>query len=103
MKVEWALTPLEKMKGLMFRKSLNKPLVLVLNSPSRYGASIHMGFMKFPIDVVFLDSKKKIVDIALNVRPWTANVTPKKPAKYIVEMKKGTAKRLKIGKTLKIE
>ncbi|MFC2174399.1 DUF192 domain-containing protein [archaeon] len=101
MKVEWATTPWQKFLGLMFRKEVKKPLVLVLGKESRMGASIHMMFMRFPIDAVFLDTERKVVDTA-TLRPWALNYTPKKPAKYVVEMKAGTANH-KLGATVKLE
>ncbi len=101
MKVEWAKSPREKILGLMFRKRIVRPLVLELPREMRIGASIHMMFVRFPIDAVFLDSKFKVVDIA-TLRPWTLNYTPKKAAKYILEMKAGAAK-FKTGDTVKLE
>ena len=103
MKVEWARTPWQKFKGLMLRKEVKKPLVLVIERESRFGASIHMMFMRFPIDAVFLDRHKKVVDIAHVLWPWTFNYTPKVPAKYVVEMKAGGAKRIKIGHGMKLD
>ncbi|MCH7483578.1 MAG: DUF192 domain-containing protein [Chloroflexi bacterium] len=35
-------------------------------------ASIHTAFMRFPIDVVFLDREKQVVKVAENVRPFWA-------------------------------
>jgi uncharacterized membrane protein (UPF0127 family) len=32
--------------------------------------SIHMFFMKFPIDAVFLDRKRSVVRIYPSIRPW---------------------------------
>lgn len=101
MKVEWARSPWQKFMGLMFRKEIGKPLVLELAKESRFGASIHMCFMRISIDAVFLDKDKKVVDI-VTLKPWVFNYTPKKAAKYVVEMKAGTAK-FRIGERLKLE
>jgi len=101
MKCEWATTTNQKMLGLMFRKEIERPLVLVLDNETRLGASIHMCFMRFPIDAVFLDSERKVVD-KTTLKPWALNYTPKKPAKYVVEMAAGTAK-FKTGQKLALE
>lgn len=83
----------KRLLGLMFRKKQDKPLVLSLPKESPpFAASIHCCFMRFPIDVLFLNKEKVVVDKALNVRPWTLNVTPRKPVKYIVEFPEGQAK-----------
>lgn len=33
--------------------------------------SIHMFFMKFPIDVIFLSKKHRVVNMVRGVKPWT--------------------------------
>lgn len=91
-------TAFKRFKGLMLEKRENFDYALVFKTPSesRIGSSIHMMFMNFPIDAVFLDSGKRIVDIAHSLKPWVFNYTPKKSAKYLIEMPAGTAKRKKI-------
>jgi uncharacterized membrane protein (UPF0127 family) len=32
--------------------------------------SVHMFFMRFPIDVVFLDRDRKVVRVVHGLRPW---------------------------------
>ncbi len=92
---------LRKLKGLMFeqKKNFDYGLVFEFSRESRIGASIHMLFVFFPIDVVYLDSGRKVVDVA-TVNPWTINYTPKKAAKYLVELPVGKAKEIKIGNEL---
>jgi uncharacterized membrane protein (UPF0127 family) len=51
--------------------------------------SVHTFFMRFPIDVVFLDKDKTIVRIAHSVRPWrTAGA---RGAAAALELPAGTA------------
>jgi len=47
-----------------------------------------MLFVFFPIDVIFLNSKKKVVD-KTTLNPWQLNYTPKIPSKYVIELPKG--------------
>ncbi|MDO8647559.1 MAG: DUF192 domain-containing protein [Candidatus Diapherotrites archaeon] len=88
----------KRFKGLMLesKENFDYALVFPLDFESRYGASIHMMFMNFPIDVLFLNSRKEIVDVVESLKPWTLNCTPKKPAKYIIEMPAGIARKKKI-------
>ena len=51
-----------------------------------------MLFVFYPIDVIFLDGKKKVVDLKENFRPWTFYKS-KRPAKYVIECPKGTIKK----------
>ena len=74
-----------KLRGLMFSKPKN--LIFVLNKESRINSTIHTFFVFFPIDIMWLDKNKKIIDYKKNVRPFSI-VIPKKKAKYIVELKR---------------
>jgi len=92
----------QKMKGLMFEDptKFDYGLVFVLPSESIANASIHMLFVFFPIDVVYLNKSRKVVDIAQNLQPFALGYSPKKPAKFFVELPVGKAKGIKIGHNL---
>ena len=96
--VRFASNPLDRMRGLMFEdiKKFNYALVFDFQNESRVGCSLHMMFVFFPIDVLFLDKNKKIVDKAA-LNPFTPNYTPKKAAKYVIELPKGRAMHAKLG------
>lgn len=89
----------KKMKGLIGEKNeiFEYAMVFELEKETRLGAGIHMLFMSVPIDVLWLDSGKKAVDFRKNLKPWSLNISPKKKAKYIIELKKGTIEKKKIG------
>jgi len=53
-------------KGLLGRDGLRPEQGMLIDPCS----SIHMWFMRFPIDVVFLDSKNRVVGLRRNVKPW---------------------------------
>ena len=53
--------------------------------------AIHMFFMRFPIDVVFLDKQKRVVKIAANLKPW--RLAGSFRAKSVLELPAGTAAR----------
>ncbi|PJA16774.1 MAG: hypothetical protein COX63_03110, partial [Candidatus Diapherotrites archaeon CG_4_10_14_0_2_um_filter_31_5] len=61
-----------------------------LEKEGKINSSIHMLFVFYPIEVVYLNKEKKVVDIKLNLKPWALNYTPKKPAKYFIEFLAGT-------------
>lgn len=100
-KIRIADNSFSRMKGLMFEseKNFNYALVFELPSETKLGASIHMMFVFFPIDVVYLNSQKKVVDIA-QVKPWILNYTPKKAARYFIELKSGLSEGIEIGNIL---
>ena len=51
-----------------------------------------MLFVFYPIDVIFLDEQKKVVEIKENFRPFRF-YTPKKKARYVLELPKGSVNR----------
>lgn len=61
-----ARTFIERLVGLLNRDSLDPDEALIF-----YDApSIHMFFMRFPIDVIFLNKDSKILKIFHNLQPW---------------------------------
>lgn len=92
----------QKLKGLMFEDPgrFNYALVFVLPRESIANASIHMLFVFFPIDVIYLNKDKKVVDLAKNVQPFTLGYVPKKPSKFFVELPAGKSKGIKLGDVL---
>ena len=102
LKIELADTYFKKMKGLMFRKNLNHALVFLLNKKTIIGASIHSFFVFFPFDIVWLDNFK-VIDLKENVKPFTLNVSPKKPSDCFIELPVGTISKNKIKKGKKIK
>ena len=74
-----------RFRGLM----LSGPKDLVLVSPREdiKSSSVHMLFMRFPIDVAWLNSKMVVVDIRKNIKPNSLGIfRPSKPAKFVVEL-----------------
>jgi uncharacterized membrane protein (UPF0127 family) len=82
-----AATPLTRMRGLLGRSSLPSGQGILL----RPAASIHTFFMRFPIDVVFLDDELRVVEIAADLRPWRA--AGKRGARAVLELPAGECAR----------
>ena len=101
-KVKYNHDIFSKTRGLMFSKPLKKgqALVLVSKEESIMETTIHMFFVFFTIDVAWLDKDKVIVDLRKDVRAFTPLITPRKPAKYVVEFPKNTLRHVKIGDKL---
>jgi uncharacterized membrane protein (UPF0127 family) len=85
--VEIARTPWARMRGLLGRKASEfapgKGLWLV---PAQ---SVHTIGMTFPIDVVFLDSQRRVVHIRRQLSPFRIT-TPRFSAKSVIELPPGT-------------
>jgi uncharacterized membrane protein (UPF0127 family) len=84
---EVADNALRRMKGLLGRSSLGVGEGLLI----RPASSIHMFFMRFPIDAVFLDRTLQVVGIAESLRPW--RVAGRRGARAVLELPAGEAAR----------
>ncbi len=91
-----------KVKGLMFTKPLKHGEAIILEASEEgiLETTLHMLFVFYPIDILWLDSNKKIVDIKRRVLPFRPWIVPKNPAKFVIELKSGSTKPLKIGDVL---
>lgn len=70
--------------GLLSRKSLSKEEGLVIKPCS----SIHTFFMKFAIDVLFVNKKGQIIALYENVKPW--RILPLHfTSSYVIELPAG--------------
>jgi len=85
-----------RMRGLLGRDSLGPGEGMLLNP----APSIMTFFMRFPIDVVFIDKAQTIVKIAHSLVPW--RVVSARRASAALELPAGTAGALKLepGMTL---
>lgn len=106
-KTKLANTPWLRFKGLMFEKKETFNYALIFDFPfeSRISSSLHMLFMNFQVDVIFLNSKKEVVD-KVTLKPFGLknlrgiNYTPKKAAKFVIEAPVGVNKKIKLGNKL---
>jgi uncharacterized membrane protein (UPF0127 family) len=94
-----ARNPLTRMRGLLGRRGLAQGEGLLLQP----AGSIHTFFMRFPIDVVFLDGDRRVMRVAPNVRPWRTAAVRK--ARAVLELAAGEAARvgLQPGAVLRLE
>ena len=80
--------PLSRFAGLMFRAGLREGHGLALRPCN----SIHMFFMRFPLDVIFVDGDGRVVRVLDSIRPWRATSFVA-GAKAAIELPAGTASR----------
>jgi hypothetical protein len=68
-------------------------LLFVFKKPGRN--SIHMFFMRFPIDLMYLDPSYTVVEIGRGLKPWRLHLS-KVDSKYLAELPAGTLDRFKV-------
>ena len=93
--VELAKNKFEKQKGLQCRKNLNKNegmMFVWLNEDYR---NFWMKNTNIPLDLIFINSKLKIVDVLFNALPLSeSTIKSTKKAQYVLELNAGIFKKL---------
>jgi uncharacterized protein len=80
-----------RLRGLLGRRSLGSDEgLLLVKSPS-----IHTTFMRFPIDVLFLDRELGVIAVKEGLKPW--RIAGRWKAKHILELRSGEAARRGVG------
>lgn len=86
--VEVADTMWSRFRGLMLRRELLPGHGLAIRPCN----SVHMFFMRFALDVVFVDAEGRVVRVLDSIRPWRASSLVR-GAKAAIELPAGTAAR----------
>lgn len=104
-KLDIASTEATREKGLGGRESMaaDRGMLFEFDQPNK--TCFWMKGMHFSLDMVWLDSSRRVIGIAGKVSPKTypKDFCPAKPAKYVVELNAGTAAKehINLGQTLK--
>jgi len=99
-----ANTPLLQEQGLSGQRMLadNKGMLFVFDSPQQTG--FWMKDMLFPIDIIWFDEQRRIIDVWANAQPdsYPHIVSPHGPAKFVLEVPAGffMKYKLKLGNTI---
>jgi hypothetical protein len=91
-----AVTFWTKFRGLMGRASLPADEGMLF----RPAGSIHMFFMRFPIDVVFCDADLRVMKVVPALKPWRTAAA--RGAKVTVELAAGAARDIEPGDRLEL-
>lgn len=91
-RVEFADTFWRRFRGLMLRRNFRRgqALLFKLAKPGRYG--VHMFFVRFSIDLLYLNSNFSVVEVRSALAPWRI-YRPKVKASYIIELPSSTISR----------
>jgi uncharacterized membrane protein (UPF0127 family) len=96
---ELAYGMIPRVRGLLGRNGLDPGRGMLIARTS----SVHMFFMRFAIDVVFVDRSNRIVRIVPDLKPW--RIAAAWRARTALELPAGTAARLGLtpGMTVLVE
>jgi uncharacterized membrane protein (UPF0127 family) len=84
---------LSRAKGLLGRKNLESGEAFVIPKCQ----AIHMFFMKFPIDVVFIDKNYQVIGLVRKIKPFRLSPLFLKAA-FALELEAGVIEKTKIKK-----
>ncbi len=84
----------ERMRGLLGRGSLAPDEGMLF----RPAGSIHMFFMRFPIDAIFCDGELRVLGVERGLRPW--RTARRRGAKVVIELAAGAAAEVEPGDRL---
>jgi len=87
--IKVADTSFTRIKGLMFKKEINKGLLI------KPCSSIHTFFMRKNIDVLFLDKQGVIIKMIHSMKPWKISPFVLK-AKAVIELPENTIEKMNI-------
>jgi len=91
----------QRFRGLMLSPPLKEGEGLLLVPCNQ----IHMMFMRFPIDAVFLSNQNEVVTVYHSLTPWFGFSKWHREAEKVLEIPAGLAKKMKLqnGDRLSIE
>lgn len=85
-----------KARGLMFTTQANQHSLLFRFNKEQY-IPLHMYFVFFSIDVVYLNKNKEVVETKESLKPFHFHY-PKEKAQYVLELHEGTIREKDIAK-----
>ncbi len=86
---------ISRARGLMFKKSLPPDEGLLIRyAPWSRSRSVHGFFMRFPIDLIFIDENKMIVEKA-KLTPWGL-YKPAAECSWVLELNEDSSEREKL-------
>ena len=83
---------MSKTKGLMFSKKIvDRGLIFYMGKEKK--VDLHMFFVFFPIDILWLDSKKRVVQIKEGAKPFNPLIVSRCLSKYVIELPFGAIRK----------
>jgi len=102
--VEVADNPFKRALGLMFRKTLPELHGMLFIYPKETSEKFWMKNTSIPLDIIFVNSQNKVVDIIKNTTPYSLEpLGSKVPFKYAIEVNAGFADKYQISEGSAVE
>ena len=90
--------------GMMYRKSMEDNQGMLFIFPDSQYRYFYMRNTEIPLDIIYIDQNKSILNIQKNAKPFDETSLPSKgPAKYVLEIKGGLSTQWNLENGDKIE
>ncbi|MGX1024654.1 DUF192 domain-containing protein [Psychroflexus sp. MBR-150] len=103
--IELAESDYEQQTGLMHRSSMemNQGMLFVYNN-ERPRPTFYMKNTQIPLDLIYINADKQIVEINKNAQPYDETPIPEEqPAQYVLEVNAGFVDEFKINDSITID
>jgi uncharacterized membrane protein (UPF0127 family) len=102
--IELATDAYKRETGLMYRKSMKPENAMLFIFEKEKPLYFYMKNTYIPLDIIYINTQKRIVSIAKNALPLDETTLPSNyPAKYVLEVNAGLADQLGIVPGLKVD
>ncbi len=86
----------------MFRKSIPEGYAMVFDLHYERSVSIHMLFVPFPIDLIFLDGDRIITGVRPRLNSWIGYATARRSSQFVIETPAGTLERYELSDGMRL-
>lgn len=101
--IEWAVTPDERERGLMYRKSMPKDHGMLFDFQTEQSVAFWMRNTYLPLDMLFIDGAGTVKRIEHKATPLSDRFIPSgAPVRYVFEINGGMADTLGISEGDKV-
>jgi uncharacterized protein len=95
--VEMAVSPAQRGQGLMFRESLEEDRGMLFDFGKLQPARMWMRNTYVPLDMLFIDARGRITQIAADTQPLSdAVIASREPVRAVLELRAGVSAKLGI-------
>lgn len=83
--------------GLMYRSSMEDNQAMLFIFPNEQMRSFYMKNTEFPLDILYFDANKKLINLHRETQPFSEKSLPSTaPAKYVLEIKGGLSEQMSL-------
>lgn len=96
-KVEWAITPEQRSRGLMFREKMDADQGMIFDFGSDQPLAFWMKNTPLSLDMIFIHEDGSVYRVEQRTEPYSErNIPSGAPVRYVLEVLAGTARKIEL-------